>query len=200
MLRQPENAPVRWLSAEQSNSSLIVDDAVMLKLFRKVFAGMHPEAEMSRYLTAQGFANTPPMLGEVVRVAKTGSAPRSRWRRALCAIRAMPGPGCSISSTGRSTTSRRAKQITTQSRMKLPTTPPLQPRSGGGSAKCTRSLPAPPDDAFAPEIASEDDAEAWADRAVALLERALGLLKKQSSWENETAEAGASGCWRSTKR
>ena len=72
MLRQPENAPVLWLTAEQSNSSLIVDDAVMLKLFRKVSAGMHPEAEMSRYLTAQGFANTPPLLGEVVRVAKDG--------------------------------------------------------------------------------------------------------------------------------
>ena len=31
----------------------------------------------------------------------------------------------------------------------------------------------------------------WANRAVALLERAFGLLKKQSSWENETAEAEA---------
>ena len=63
---------VLWLTAEQSNSSLIVNDAVMLKVFRKVSAGMHPEAEMSRYLTTQGFANTPPMLGEIVRVAKDG--------------------------------------------------------------------------------------------------------------------------------
>jgi maltose alpha-D-glucosyltransferase/alpha-amylase len=47
------------------------------------------------------------------------------------------------------------------------------------------------DDAFAPETATERDTEAWTDRAVALLDRALGLLKKQTSWENETAEAEA---------
>ena len=43
---------------------------------------------------------------------------------------------------------------TTQSRTKLPTTPPSQPRSGGGSAKCMRCLRADADDAaFAPETA-----------------------------------------------
>ena len=34
----PPDAPVHWLSAEQSNSSLIVGDAVMLKLFRQRLA------------------------------------------------------------------------------------------------------------------------------------------------------------------
>jgi maltose alpha-D-glucosyltransferase/alpha-amylase len=57
---------VDWLSAEQSNSSLVVDGSVMLKIFRRVASGPHPEAEMSRYLTAGGFANTPALLGEVV--------------------------------------------------------------------------------------------------------------------------------------
>ena len=74
-----KNAGVLWLSAEQSNSSLIVDDAVMLKIFRKLSAGAHPEAEMSRYLTAQGFANAPPMLGEVVRITNDGE----RWSLAV---------------------------------------------------------------------------------------------------------------------
>ena len=32
----PPTPPVMWLSAEQSNSSLIVDDAVMLKIFRRI--------------------------------------------------------------------------------------------------------------------------------------------------------------------
>jgi maltose alpha-D-glucosyltransferase/alpha-amylase len=40
----------------------------MLKILRRVTAGIHPEAEMSRYLTEAGYANTPPLLGEVVRV------------------------------------------------------------------------------------------------------------------------------------
>ena len=52
VLRRPADAPVMWLTAEQSNSSLIVDDAVMLKIFRRISTGEHPEAEMSRYLTA----------------------------------------------------------------------------------------------------------------------------------------------------
>ena len=54
-------------AAEQSNSSLTVGDTVMLKIFRRISAGEHPEAEMSRYLTAQGFANAPPLLGDIVR-------------------------------------------------------------------------------------------------------------------------------------
>ena len=33
---------------------------------------MHPEAEMGRYLTAAGFANAPPLLGDIVQVASEG--------------------------------------------------------------------------------------------------------------------------------
>ena len=44
----------------------------MLKIFRKVAAGHHPEAEMGRYLTAHGFMNSPLLLGEVVRVDPEG--------------------------------------------------------------------------------------------------------------------------------
>ncbi|MBX3501678.1 MAG: maltose alpha-D-glucosyltransferase [Alphaproteobacteria bacterium] len=73
VLRRAPDATVMWLTAEQSNSSLIVDDAAMLKIFRRVSAGEHPEAEMSRHLTRQGFANAPPLLGEVVRVGEDGA-------------------------------------------------------------------------------------------------------------------------------
>jgi maltose alpha-D-glucosyltransferase/alpha-amylase len=63
------NPPIRWLSAEQSNSSLIVGDTAMIKLIRRVFAGVHPEAEMTKYLTKVGYQNTAPLLGEVVRTS-----------------------------------------------------------------------------------------------------------------------------------
>jgi maltose alpha-D-glucosyltransferase/alpha-amylase len=62
------NAEINWLSAEQSNSSLVIDSVAMLKIFRRVIGGPHPEAEMGRYLTEYGFANTPPLLGEMVHV------------------------------------------------------------------------------------------------------------------------------------
>jgi len=64
----PADVDVHWLSAEQSNSSVIVGDIAIIKMFRRVTAGPHPEAEMGRYLTEQGFTNTPALLGEVVRV------------------------------------------------------------------------------------------------------------------------------------
>jgi maltose alpha-D-glucosyltransferase/alpha-amylase len=66
------DAEINWISAEQSNSSLTVGDSVMLKMFRRITGGKHPEAEMCRHLTALGFANAPPLLGEIVRVAPNG--------------------------------------------------------------------------------------------------------------------------------
>jgi maltose alpha-D-glucosyltransferase/alpha-amylase len=67
-----EDMPVHWLSAEQSNSSLIVGNLAMIKLIRHVFIGIHPEVEMTRYLTEHGYAHTAPLLGEVVRTDQGG--------------------------------------------------------------------------------------------------------------------------------
>ncbi|WP_416772933.1 maltose alpha-D-glucosyltransferase [Pseudomonas sp. RHF3.3-3] len=63
----PADAEVRYLSAEQSNSSVVVGERVMLKLIRKVSAGIHPELEMSAYLGAGGYRHISPLLGSVVR-------------------------------------------------------------------------------------------------------------------------------------
>jgi maltose alpha-D-glucosyltransferase / alpha-amylase len=64
---------INWLAAEQSNSSLTVGDIAMVKIYRRILPGLHPEAEMARYLTAQGFANAPPLIGEVSRIAADGT-------------------------------------------------------------------------------------------------------------------------------
>ncbi len=72
-LEAAKGAEVNWLAAEQSNSSLTVGDLVMLKIYRRIAPGIHPEAEMSRFLTEQGFANTPPLLGDVARMAPDGT-------------------------------------------------------------------------------------------------------------------------------
>jgi len=68
-----EDAEIRRLSAEQSNSSLIVGDSVVLKIVRKATPGIHPEAEMTHYLTEHGYGNAAPFLGEVVRVEPDGT-------------------------------------------------------------------------------------------------------------------------------
>jgi maltose alpha-D-glucosyltransferase/alpha-amylase len=64
--------PLRWLGAEQSNSSVIVDHKAMVKLFRRVAYGEHPEAEMSRELTARGFTNAAPLFGEILQLDAAG--------------------------------------------------------------------------------------------------------------------------------
>ncbi len=64
---------VRWLSAEQSNSSLVIAEAAVMKVLRRVAPGINPEAEITRLLTERGFANTSPLLGEVVRIAPDGT-------------------------------------------------------------------------------------------------------------------------------
>jgi len=51
----------------------VFGDAVVLKIIRRVTPGIHPEGEMTRYLTERGFANTAPLYGEVVRVAADGT-------------------------------------------------------------------------------------------------------------------------------
>jgi maltose alpha-D-glucosyltransferase/alpha-amylase len=63
----PDELSILRLSAEQSNSSLIVNDAIVAKIVRKVLAGRHPEAEMTGYLTERGFKNIAPLFGEVIR-------------------------------------------------------------------------------------------------------------------------------------
>jgi len=61
---QPGATP-EWLSAEQSNSSVLLEQQAVLKLLRKIQPGVHPDIEMVRYLTHHGFTNVPPILGEV---------------------------------------------------------------------------------------------------------------------------------------
>lgn len=68
----PKDIEIRRLSAEQSNTSLIAGDLAILKILRRVTPGIHPETEMTRYLTESGYANAPPLIGAVVRVDREG--------------------------------------------------------------------------------------------------------------------------------
>jgi maltose alpha-D-glucosyltransferase / alpha-amylase len=65
-LPEPERLVVRRLGTEQSNSSLFFEEYGMLKLYRRLQPGPHPEIEMGRFLVERaGFANTPPLLATI---------------------------------------------------------------------------------------------------------------------------------------
>jgi maltose alpha-D-glucosyltransferase/alpha-amylase len=68
-----QDVEINWFAAEQSNSSLTVGDVLMVKIYRRISPGFHPETEMGRYLTEQGFEHSPPLLGDVVRVTPDGT-------------------------------------------------------------------------------------------------------------------------------
>ena len=59
----PVDAPVRPMGVEQSNSSLVLGDQLVAKLFRKLEPGLNPELEMLRFLAAHGFENIAPLYG-----------------------------------------------------------------------------------------------------------------------------------------
>ncbi len=55
----------RLSQAEQSNSSVIFGDRLILKLFRRLETGPNPEVELTAHLTRQGFAHVPPLAGAI---------------------------------------------------------------------------------------------------------------------------------------
>ena len=68
--RWPDGAPrdlaVRRIGGEQSNTSVVLGEAFMLKQFRKLAAGVNPEAEIPRFLTERtSFRNTPRLAGHL---------------------------------------------------------------------------------------------------------------------------------------
>ena len=58
-----DHAAVRLIGVEQSNSSLVFDDELVLKVFRKLEPGVNPELEMLRFLTEHQFPNIAPLRG-----------------------------------------------------------------------------------------------------------------------------------------
>ena len=58
-----DDADVRPIGVEQSNSSLVFDEEMVLKVFRKLEPGVNPELEMLRFLTEHEFPNIAPLHG-----------------------------------------------------------------------------------------------------------------------------------------
>ncbi|MGH6673692.1 MAG: maltose alpha-D-glucosyltransferase [Xanthobacteraceae bacterium] len=177
------DAEVNWLAAEQSNSSLTIGDRVMLKIYRRIAPGEHPEAEMGRYLTAQGFAHAPPLLGDVVRIGSDGT-PHSlavalgfirnqgdawSWtfdqlKRALDRI-AAPASSPDIELTDLETVMAAIGQ-----------------HLGEMHAILARETS---DEAFAPRRAEADDAAQWRQKIEERLDKALGSIARRETWERE---------------
>src|SRR5581483_2228363 len=87
----------RVVTAEQSNTSIVFDDELILKVFRRLEAGINPELELLRFLTERGFANIAQLAGWYAYAGKQMTATlgilqqfvadgQDGWERALDAV------------------------------------------------------------------------------------------------------------------
>ncbi len=183
------DAEIKWLTVEQSNSSLIVGDAVMLKLIRGLKPGIHPEAEMTRFLTDRGFAHTAPLLGEATRVDADGV------ETALIIAQAFVRNQGDAWSWTLDQLSRAADAEPGVDREDIfAACIGLAAAIGQRLGEMHAVLASPTDDpAFAPERADRRATKASAARARHLLERAFDALSRRKDWtapaERESAQA-----------
>lgn len=186
----PVDASIRVASVEQSNTSVLFGDRAILKLFRRLEAGEHPDVEVTRFLTGPaGFPHTPTLLG-TIRFDEGASStivgmlqeylPDSvdAWRWTLSEAASYFGGGgrgvSGVGSGGKAT----------------PNAPRSTPNPYTAAAErlgvVTRAMhealasdAAESDPAFAPEPAEIDDVERWAEGTRTEVREALDLLERQ---------------------
>jgi len=69
----PPDVEIRRQAAEQSNTSALIGELAVLKIYRRLVRGVHPELEIGRFLAeVADFPNTPPLLGAAEHVDPEG--------------------------------------------------------------------------------------------------------------------------------
>ncbi|MEN7528216.1 MULTISPECIES: maltose alpha-D-glucosyltransferase [unclassified Cupriavidus] len=177
-----ESEPVQWMSAEQSNSSLAYGNTGVLKLVRRVAGGIHPEAEMTRYLTTHGYTHSAALLGEVVRTGTDGT-PHTLMLLQRYILNQGDGWDWTLDYLGRAiddalpaTESDEDFDEALKGYATMVGT--LGQRLAQLHAVLARATDEP---AFAPETAGDDQADAWAEEALNSLNEALDLLDARRS-------------------
>ena len=76
-LRGPASVPLvpKINQAEQSNTSIIFGDKLILKCFRRLQEGINPDLEVSSFLSRQGFPHTAPVAGAIEFQPNSGKEP-----------------------------------------------------------------------------------------------------------------------------
>ncbi|CAH2605008.1 Trehalose synthase [Rhodovastum atsumiense] len=190
----PEHAEFRRLSAEQSNSSLILGDVLVLKILRHVAAGVHPEGEMTRVLTERGFGNTAPLLGEVVRVAADGTPHTLMLAQAFVRNQG-DGWGWTLDFLARTVEEIAVTGHETEAEYDaFATYASFAAAMGRRLAEMHAVLAEPTEDPdFAPEEADAAILESWAEGAIEQIDLMLDILRGRGDWPDEATRQLASG-------
>jgi maltose alpha-D-glucosyltransferase/alpha-amylase len=191
----PPAPEIRRLSAEQSNSSLIIGgDLAVFKLVRRVFPGTHPEAEMGRYLTERGYANTAPLLGEVTRYDADGTPHTIVLVQGFVRNQG-DGWGWTLDFLSRVLNSAQVVDPDAKSEDMAETLANygnFAAAIGRRLSELHAVLATPTDNPdFAPEDVTAHDARAWSDGVRAQLDDALAALASVTQWPDETTRTAA---------
>jgi maltose alpha-D-glucosyltransferase/alpha-amylase len=183
---------VRWLSAEQSNSSLIIDSTAVFKLVRRVTPGIHPEAEITRYLTSLGFENIASLMGEVVRVDEDGTPHTLGLLQKY-----VTNQGDAWAWTMAYLSKALDNAVLTDESLEdydqeLLGYAAFAGIMGKRLAELHAAFSRPTDDeAFSPEPASEADVAQWTDEVTTMLNRAFDQLAANTQWTDGATEGTA---------
>jgi maltose alpha-D-glucosyltransferase/alpha-amylase len=169
------------LGGEQSNTSLVVDHAVLLKLYRRLEAGVQPEIEMSRHLTMNaGFDRAPAYLGHYERHDRDGGV--TAYGVALVAI-ANQGDGWSntlewLERLGETASIETEMVVDDRLAELLAPNLTLVEQLARRTAQLHTALARPSEDAaFSPEPVRDDDMSALAERIIEQKREALTALR-----------------------
>jgi maltose alpha-D-glucosyltransferase/alpha-amylase len=178
----PDDLTIDWFLGEQSNSSMMLGGAAVLKLIRHTVAGVHPEAEMTRRLTRAGYRNSAELLGELARIEPDGTP------RTLALLHARidnQGDAWSWTQDYLKRTLENAA-LTGESRddfdEELSSYTTVAAAIGRRLAELHAVLAEPSDDeAFRPRVADRRDAQAWGKDIRTMLGNALTALTSRKS-------------------
>ena len=180
-------------SAEQSNTSIIYGDKLILKLFRQLQQGENPDVEVGRFLTEVArFERIPPFIGEISMSATTGEKTTLAMLQGLVTnegdgwswflrqlkefyakvVSAKSAPDVPVPAFGQSTVL--PAEITSIAGPALEAAALLGQRTAELHIALSSSTENP---AFAPEAASRDDLERDARQIEAQVRTALEALK-----------------------
>ncbi len=178
----------RVLGKEQSNTSFLYGKEFILKLYRRVEAGLNPEIEITRFLTEKtGFDRTPPFAG-MIELALPGGETASAGILQSFVEHLDDGWSYTLDEVSRFLDAPVWEEAARAREGYLP----FARRLGERTAQLHRALASDPDDpAFVPEPEEESDREQGRRSAEELLDRGLkalaGMIEKL---DPETGRAG----------
>jgi len=185
-----EELSVRRAEVERTNSSVILGERLILKVYRRLQKGVNPDLEIGRHLTEQArFENTPPLAGAI---EYTGPDGETTTLGLLQGFVENQGDGWSyvLDYLDRYLDDRLLTSWSPEGEGDETEEPAAEDAFFAGlvhilglrTGELHAAFAAPTDDeAFAPETASPEEVAGWADGVLAEARRTLDLLRRRRS-------------------